>query len=115
MSMEGKRITYRVRQIPAHIERHELPGLLRRILAYPGAVDEIGVHSLASEIDSIAGTPTKVATVTFSQCPPIFSPDKHQWLIDRATSGFPENVIIDTHFLGFTVLNELDPRDHRAE
>lgn len=92
---------YRVRQLPLHLEnRGDVAPFLIRIASILGAVDNIRVFSLAQEKSN-----SKTATLSFNNLPSLFDNDEEQWTL-RAEDICGRNVIIDTHFRDFTVLNE---------
>lgn len=101
---------YRVRQLPLHLgDTSRTAVYLASIAPVLGAVDNIRVFSLAQE------NPTsKTATVTFKNLPSIFDNDGQQWTLQA--ENFSEcNIIVDTHFRGFTVLSEPRNSPHTAE
>ncbi len=101
MSRSRDRQVYRVRQLPLHLEnRGDAAPFLALIAPVLGTVDNIRVFSLAQEkLD------TKTATVAFKTTPSIFDNDDQQWTL-QAELFCGRNIIVDTHFRGFTVLNE---------
>jgi hypothetical protein len=106
--------TYRVRQIPAHIAHpYQLSHLLEKVLQYQQAIT---VHSLATDITSSEIPPTKVGTITFEDTPLVLEsgPDS-QWTFSEAKPSLQQNLIIDRHFHGFTVLNDVQPERHALE
>jgi hypothetical protein len=108
--------TYRVRQlqVSADISFDELSSVVARLGL--GPVEAIQVHSLAPSLAAFENPPTFVATVTFSKTPPILDDDKDEWSLSAQHLGWGRrSVIFDTHFLGFTVLNEPDPSEHALE
>jgi hypothetical protein len=106
--------TYRVRQIPANVtQSSDAVRLLQDALKYQKV---IVVYSLASSVDSIDYPPTKTATVTFEDQPQVFNDrGKTQWVLPKHLTGLPHNLIIDTHFHGFTTLNEVGLNQHILE
>lgn len=96
---------YRVRQLPLHLEnRGVIATFLATISPALGAVDNIRVFSLAQEKAN-----SKTATVSFKTLPAIFDNDEQQWTLQAEVLGI-RNIIVDTHFRDFTVLNE--PQHH---
>lgn len=92
---------YRVRQLPPHLKNcGDIAPFLIRIAPVLGAVDNIRVFSLAEEKRD-----SKTATVAFKALPPIFHSDAEQWTLP-AEVVCGRNIIVDTHFRDFTVLNE---------
>lgn len=112
---EKERRTFRVRQIPAYIKEGDLPKLLKGLTGYVGPTDQIEVFSLASSVDVYESPPAKVATVKFEYTPAAFLADSDEWIFHREKTFLPYNVIIDTHFRGFTVLNDVTSGNHKLE
>ena len=108
LSREGR--VYRLRQLPLHLDNpNDTARFLASIAPGLGEVDNIRVCSLAQgKLDS------KTATVTFKTVPSVFADDEDQWTL-HVESFFGRNVIVDTHFRGFTVLNEPRQCPHTAE
>ena len=108
MGRDGR--VYRIRQLPLHLEHcGKVPPLLARLAPDLGAVDNIRVFSLAQEKNN-----SKTATVKFKTLPPIFDNDRSQWTLE-AEEICGQNVIVDVHFRGFTVLNEPRGSPYTAE
>lgn len=105
---------YRVQLLPPYIRQfHEVSQLLSKILNHTGTIN---IHSLASSIDSLEDPATKVATVTFEATPvALTGAGKNQWKFPRTQTLLSHNIVIDTHFHGFTVLNEVDSLRHAFE
>ena len=101
---------YRVRQLPSHLkDSSRTAAFLASIAPRLGAADNIRVFSLAQE------NPTsKTATVTFKTLPSIFDNDGQQWTL-QAEDVAERNIIIDTHFRGFTALSDLRHSRHTTE
>ncbi|EXJ73272.1 uncharacterized protein A1O5_03032 [Cladophialophora psammophila CBS 110553] len=115
MASRCRRPTYRVRQIPAHCAQFdEVARILSYVLDYRKGIT---VRSLASSIDSFESPPTKVATVAFEDLPQALhdakDPGRSEWSFGNKI--FSHNLIIDTHFQGFTVLNEVDVDHHLVD
>lgn len=101
---------YRVRQLPLHLEnRGAIAAFLATIAPALGAVDNIRVFSLAQEKAN-----SKTATISFKTLPAIFDNDKQQWTLQAEVLGI-RNIIVDTHFQDFTVLNEPQHHLHTVE
>lgn len=101
--------TYRVRQLPAHLDIHHLPRLLISLENSLGPLENIHIHSLAGSSNGFEEAPTKTATVTFSNRPTVFDNDQSEWSFQTQQLGLQKNIIFDIHFLGFTTLNDADP------
>lgn len=92
---------YRVRQLPPHLEhRGVVAPFLATIAPSLGGVDNIRVFSLAQEKST-----SKTATISFEALPSVFDNDQEQWTL-QAEVICGRNIIVDTHFRDFTVLNE---------
>ncbi|KAM0794369.1 hypothetical protein BDR22DRAFT_895220 [Usnea florida] len=92
---------YRVRQLPLHLKDcGATASFLAWIAPTLGAADNIRVFSLAQEKPK-----SKTATVAFQTIPSIFDNDREEWTL-QAEISCGQNIIVDTHFRGFTVLNE---------
>ena len=103
-------LVYRIRQLPLHLEHcGKVAPFLVWVAPALGAVDNIRVFSLAQEKDQF-----KTATVKFKTLPPIFDNDRSQWTLE-AEDVCGQNVIVDVHFRGLTVLNEPWRSPHTAE
>lgn len=107
--------TYRVRQLPSHIDSNHLPALLISVENSTGPLENINVHSLAGSLNTFEDVPTKTATVTFGAVPTAFDNDQTEWVLQTRRLGLQRNIIFDTHFLGFTALNDVDPNVHALE
>ena len=112
---ERERRTFRVRQIPAYLKHRDLPRLLHKFLSYHGTLDQITVYSLAPSIESYERPPTLVATVGFRICPSALVEGEDEWVLPKEETFLQHNIIIDTHFLGFTVLNNVAEKEHETE
>ena len=101
---------YRVRQLPSHLEeRGSTASFLASIAPDLRAADNIRVFSLAQDKKS-----SKTATVSFKIIPSIFDNDREEWTL-QAEPFCGRNIIVDTHFRGFTVLNEPQSFLHTVE
>jgi len=109
---ERQRQTFRVRKIPDYIERHQLSKLLKGLLSYGGPLEGIEVFSLATSIETPS---TQVATVCFDTIPTRLCGSDNEWVLYDDDPHLPHNIILDTHFLGFTVLNEVPADKHVLE
>ena len=101
---------YRVRQLPLHLKDCGVTASFLALIA-PALepADNIRVFSLAQEKPD-----SKTATVSFKKIPTIFGNGREQWTLQsKVFSG--QNIIIDTHFRGFTVLNEPQSCLHTVE
>ena len=104
-------LTFRVRQIPADTSQfHVLERLVHYVLDCRKAIT---IRSLAPSVNSHEKPPTKVATVSFEDWPSALedseNPDRSEWFFASSKTGLLYSIIFDTHFRGFTVLNEVAP------
>ena len=107
-SREGQ--VYRVRQLPLHLKECGLTASFLALIAPDlGAADNICVFSLAEEKPD-----SKTATVSFKITPSIFDNDREEWTL-QAEAFCGRNIIADTHFRDFTVLNEPQSSPHTLE
>ena len=101
---------YRVRQLPLHLKDcGATASLLASLGPDLGAADNIRVFSLAKEKPN-----SQTATVSFKIVPSIFDNDREQWSLP-AGAFYGRNIIVDTHFRDFTVLNEPQNSPHTLE
>lgn len=110
--------TYRVRQLRVSpgISFDKLSSIITKVHNGLGPASNIEVHSIASSLSAFQNPPTSTATITFCKTPPILDNDRNEWSFSARHLGWGRrNVIFDTHFLGFTSLNEPDPSDHALE
>jgi hypothetical protein len=110
---EGR--TYRVRQLPSHVDRVQAITLLAGLAEGIGPAENVEVLSLASSISPWETHPTKIATAIFKSLPPLFDNDEVEWVLPAQRIGLPQNIIVDVHFLDFTPLNEVEPGLHTLE
>lgn len=121
-------VVYRVRRIPVHYKRSEIPRLLSQVLLVEDE-ETIKVWSLAES----PYRSEKIATVTFAQVPDMLVKDgtknRYEWnfeardLFDEARDGtrtsFTQTppIAVDTNFLGFTPLHlaEAPDSDYNVE
>jgi hypothetical protein len=115
--------TYRVKQLPLHLQLPSAAAFLAQLDGRIGPASSIRVHSIANALGLEDNPRFKVATLTFFNVPVLFDNDQQEWTIEvhslsegkRATLQIKDNVIFDTHFLGFTPLNDVPLEDHVAE
>jgi hypothetical protein len=111
-------LTYRVRnlQVPPSVAFRELCSVIASLSPRLGPTNNIQIHSVAASPAAYENPPTSVATITFSKTPPLLDDEKTEWFLSaRHLDWGRRNVIFDTHFLGFTVLNEPEPSNHAFE
>lgn len=108
--------TYRVRQLPSYLKfPRQVADFLAGIAEDLGAPEDIEVFSLATSLNPLEIPPSKVATIMFEKTPRPFDNDLNQWSISGQLIGLARDIIIDTHFLDFTPLNDAALGDHTME
>ncbi|KAI9148085.1 DNA repair protein RAD5B [Paramyrothecium foliicola] len=104
-----------VRNIPSTSNLDSAAQLLSSLLnGYP--VCDIRVFSLASSLRVYENPRSKIATVMFRVLPSIVQLNKNadEWHIAAAASASGV-VILDTHFMGMTPLNDVSPAGHHHD
>jgi len=100
---------FRLRGCPTSVREAALREKLSAAFAI--APDDIRIHSLASA--PWETPPTKTATLTFARLPSVIDiKAKKEWRIEG--HGL-QGLILDTHFLGLTPLNDVDAQKHEFE
>jgi hypothetical protein len=77
------------------------------------SVQEIRIHSLAAL--SGQAQSTKTATATFEEVPRLLRSRSSQWSLSFCHNSSYGTLVIDTHFDGFTVLNDVPEDSHSLE
>ena len=101
--------TYRVQGIPAQYSADLWADqLLRSALG-----DNTGliIHSLGLDPSPSGDDQFKVATVSFRNEPALFQDGKDEWTLPvfiQSISGGNHSITVDSHFLGFTPLNDFE-------
>ncbi|KAM0797668.1 hypothetical protein BDR22DRAFT_862434 [Usnea florida] len=114
MSGRRERRTYRVRQLPPHVDRHQAVALLARLGHDLGPATNIQIFSLSSSLNPWESRPTKTATVCFRRLPAAFDNDKQEWVLPAQSEfALERDIIVDVHFLDFTALNS--PEKHLVD
>ncbi|KIX98191.1 uncharacterized protein Z520_06271 [Fonsecaea multimorphosa CBS 102226] len=109
--MSNKTKTFRVRRVPAEITRQSLAQFLQGSVTDLGGEENIHVRSLAQSPDVWDSPRSQTATLEFSEIPkPLQEVNRTTW--EFTTVGGDQSLIFDTHFLGFTPLNNVDDRHH---
>ena len=109
------RKVFRLRKLPNHIESpYQLCELLGKVLGIQP--DHVIVYSIARNSDPWEGIPTKVATLQFRSIPPALQQSSNcpEWELPLPEAN-GDTIIIDTHFLGLTVLNDVKNNEHHSE
>lgn len=78
---------------------------------------DIRVFSLATDVGYGAHSGFKVATLMFTTLPSLVLDYKtnNQWNINVQTPELMHILVLDTHFLGMTPLNDVDHLSHKYE
>lgn len=103
-------MTYRLRGCPASVEIAALCDGLARAFG-DVTPNDICIYSMATA--PWERPPTKTATLRFAKLPSVISMQAaDEWKIEG--HGL-HGLILDTHFLGLTPLNEVKAQDHHFE
>jgi hypothetical protein len=107
-------LVFRVDGLPNSTDsREDVATLLSQKLGDVTA-DSIHVFSLATTLYSWESSKPKVATVMFARPPGLLqSVDGDRWEIPSTNPD--EHLILDTHFMGMTPLNDVDAARHVSE
>ena len=106
--------TFRLRGCPVTTNERALCDQLSQAFA-DITPNDIRIQSLATTLDRLETPPTKTATLSFAKLPSVVEKQlkKGEWKI---TSHGPEgSLILDTHFLGMTPLNDVEAQTHNFE
>lgn len=114
MARDQKALTYRVRQLPPSINEAGVVRMLQDLLATEESTPTITVFSLAQSLVAPEETRSKDATVSIHPLPPALK-NGQQWLFSALYSNTKYRIIVDLHFLDFTVLNDLSDDEHILE
>jgi hypothetical protein len=107
--------TYRLRQLPQHLERKDIPAFLCKASPDFGREEDIEIFSLAANLITWEKPPTKIATLVFKKTPAVFDNDEGEWTVSARNAGWDRKLIFDVRFHGFTPLNDVDHSIHLAE
>ncbi|VUC25820.1 unnamed protein product [Clonostachys rosea] len=105
---------YRLRRLPHHItDASEAARLLGEALGIPP--EDVVVYSVAHTFNRLESPPSKVATLQLKSSPSSVElyDGKDEWKI--SLPGTLDYLLLDTHFLGMTVLNHVDPKSHHTD
>lgn len=105
---------YRLRGCPAHLDMLGATKLLSQTLGDIGS-DDIQIQSLATDLSPWARPPTKVATLVFRKLPALIEArnDNDEWRVPVIALEKP--LLLDTHFLGMTPLNDVEGEKHEFD
>lgn len=115
MPRPRERRTYRLRQLPQHLELQDVAEFLCKVSSDFGTKEDIRVFSLASSLITWEKPPTKTATLVFLSTPRAFDNDGKEWSVSARNAGWNRNLIFDVHFEGFTALNDVEDPAYLAE
>ncbi|KAB8532562.1 hypothetical protein FH972_025507 [Carpinus fangiana] len=116
MTASTRSRTFRVRRLPNNVNTTSTAGLLATLEPKLGPVGNIRILSLAHTINPRERPPTKTATIMFREHPAILSEQETDWVLKaRDMLGYPNDIIIDSHFRDFTPLNDVSADDHKAD
>ncbi|KAI1451810.1 hypothetical protein F4805DRAFT_463413 [Annulohypoxylon moriforme] len=106
-SSSPKPKVYRLRGCPIHLDKSRTAELLSRELGDVAPTD-IVIQSLATNLDPWARPPTKVGTLMFRKLPALVREENgnDEWILPVV--GLEKVLILDTHFMGMTPLNEVE-------
>ena len=108
MMVSPSALTYRLQGCPISVDEAALCEGLARI--FDITPDNVRIHSLATA--PWERPPTKTATLQFTKLPSIIDTIETEWNIEGQGLGA---LILDTHFLGLTPLNEVGASEHCFE
>lgn len=114
MALSTASVTFRLRRIPHDVTTTNLPGIIQDYFHNVTIPLHVQVRSLAPSPDDWDTPSTQTATVEFIN-PPLDLQDKSktEWILTaQDTRG---DLLLDTHFLGFTQLNDVDSDKYEAE
>ncbi|KAI0100718.1 hypothetical protein F4776DRAFT_658252 [Hypoxylon sp. NC0597] len=114
MASRDKQKVYRLRNLPTHVDRQSAAELLAT------CVDDLAPHqvrisSLADDVDPWARPPTKTATLTLHETRAAnrFDSGPGEWAF--TVPGLSKPLILDYHFRGLTLLNEVNAAEHKYD
>ncbi|KAI1394448.1 uncharacterized protein F4822DRAFT_424925 [Hypoxylon trugodes] len=105
---------YRLRGCPDNLNKRGLAELLS--LAFGDVTPtDIQIQSLATSLDPWTRPPTKVGTLMFHRLPVLIEAhiDNNEWKIP--TNGPEKSLLLDSHFLGMTPLNDVEKGEHEID
>lgn len=108
--------TYRVQQLPVSVCIPQVAEFLAAACEGIGLAKNINVYSAARSLNvTFATRATNTATIIFKQTPPIFDNDEEQRYVPSCEPSWSRNLVFDTHFRGFTALNDVAPNEQKLE
>ena len=93
----------------------ETAKLLGDTLAIP--INSIIIFSLAETSDRYEVPPSRVATLRLTSVPSCITnaPNRDEWEVPIPKGSHSDVLLLDTHFRGMTVLNDVEPAKHRVK
>ncbi|KAJ0108485.1 hypothetical protein J7T55_002089 [Diaporthe amygdali] len=113
-SVNVKPRVFRVRNLPAHVDRLSAVELLCQSINGITAQD-VRLSSLAYDVDVWSWLRTKTATITLRMIPPVLTSILNDGECTIAVPGLAKPLIIDHHFQGITPLNHVPDDEHKYE
>ncbi|KAI9164142.1 Protein SERAC1 [Paramyrothecium foliicola] len=114
---DWSRKVFRLRRLPSRISS-TVDAAFAASLALSMPIDQIAVYSVAGTTARWEITPTKVVTLQLKSSPACLGDDvrREEWeLVLPGDRGDDEKLILDTHFYGLTVLNDVEPSKHHTD
>ncbi|KAH8886645.1 hypothetical protein GQ53DRAFT_769210 [Thozetella sp. PMI_491] len=109
-----QRKVYRLRNLPNHVDRLAAAELMADALNDASMRPrDIQFFSMASKVEPWKKWQVKVATLSFRKSPTVLDVGAPQW--EFHVLGLSEPLILDQHFHGMTVLNDLSQSDHQYD
>lgn len=113
---DWSKVVFRLQNIPNHVaEKSEAARLAAAALGL--SLNQVAIRSLATTTNFFDLEPSRVATVQLKSVPAAIQSNlsENQWSFPLPGTDFAEPLLLDTHFKGMTVLNDVDASMHRAE
>lgn len=113
MVKASRQPTYRLRRVPSYVGRAGLASFIAQAVEGLGGAQNIHVYSLAPSVGDWARPPSQTATLTFNESPIRLCDGRSEWAFPVQGQG--PSLLLDTHFLDFTPLNDINPDLHQFE
>jgi hypothetical protein len=113
MSQIDAVITYRLRRVSPFVKQSQLSTYLTQVATCFTQAGQISVHSFAPTIGDWNRPPYQTATISFERTPEQLKDGREEWSF-HVGHGQP-SLLLDKHFLDFTVLNDVHPDEHTFE
>ena len=102
---------FRLRGCAASVDEAALCDALGRAFGDVSS-DDIHIRSLATDFGPRETPPTKTATLTFAKLPSAIEAQIEQGQWEIKDPGLNGTLILDTHFIGLTPLNDVKAQKH---